>query len=138
MKTLSRKKTVNASKTVILLAYLLAFGLVTASCSKDDPGPSKTELLTGKWNLEEINGMNLSSTFQVEVTFEADGDYEEDVNNNGELERYTGEWEWNSSQDEITIDYDQNFSDWELDVATLTATELELEDGDDTFLFSKD
>ncbi|MEP1034113.1 hypothetical protein [Ekhidna sp.] len=138
MKTLSRKKEGNSWKPAILLSCLFACLVLLTSCSKDDPGPSKTELLTGKWNLEEINGMNLSSSFQIEVTFDADGDYEEEINNNGELERYTGEWEWNSDQDEITIDYDQNFSDWELDVETLSTTELELEDGSDTFLFSKD
>ncbi len=135
MKTLSSKK---GRKSIVLLSCLFACILFLVSCSKDDPGPSKTQLLTGKWNLEEINGVNLISGVQVEITFDADGDYEEEINDNGDLERYTGEWEWNSDQDEITIDYDQNFSDWELDVEELTATELELDDGSDTYLFSKD
>ena len=138
MKTLSRKKEGNGLKLATFLSCLFVCILLLTSCGKDDPGPSQTELLTGKWSLEEINGVNLSSSVQVEITFDADGDYEEEINNNGELERYTGEWEWNSDQDEITIDYDQNFSDWELDVEMLTATEMELDDGSDTYLFSKD
>ena len=138
MKTLSRKKGRNGWKLTVLLSCLFVSFVVLASCSKDDAGPSKTELLTGKWILEEINGNNLISGIQVEVTFGANGDYEEEINNNGDLERYTGEWEWNTVQDEITIDYDQNFSDWDLEVETLTATELELDDGSDSYLFSKD
>ncbi|MEO9872359.1 hypothetical protein [Ekhidna sp.] len=138
MKTLSRRKERNSWKSSIMLSYLFICFVMLFSCSKDDAGPSQTDLLIGKWNLEEINGVNLNSSLQVEVTFEANGDYEEEINENGELERFTGEWEWNNDQDEIAIDYDQNISDWELDVEMLTADELELDDGNNTLLFSKD
>ncbi len=116
---------------VLCIAFLLT------SCGNDDSGPSRTDLLVGTWELDEINGSNLQSGFTVEITFERDGDYEEDINANGEVERYTGEWEWNKDEDEITIDYDQNFADWELDVEELTVDELELDDGSDTYLLVK-
>ncbi|MEP1094240.1 MAG: hypothetical protein ABJG78_03985 [Cyclobacteriaceae bacterium] len=135
MKNLMKKYQGNGIRLFHLVFAAIAVTLLM-SCSKDD-GPSQTDLIVGTWTLEEVNGDNVRSDLIVELTIERNGDYEEDINDSGSVSRFTGEWEWNRDEDEITIDYDQSFEDWELDVELLTEDELEVDDGDDTYLLSK-
>ncbi|MEP5613428.1 MAG: lipocalin family protein [Cyclobacteriaceae bacterium] len=125
----------NGQGSFPIVFMAIAICLLT-SCSKDD-GPSQTDLIVGTWTLDEVNGDNVRSDLIIEITLERDGDYEEDINDSGTVNRFTGDWEWNRDEDEITIDYDQSFEDWELKVEMLTADELEVDDGDDTYLLSK-
>lgn len=124
-------------RSIWILSALIATSLL-ASCSKDD-GPTRTDLLVGTWELEEVNGDRVRSTLNVEITIDRDGDYEEEIDDEleGFFVRFTGEWEWNRNEDEIIIEYDQNISDWELEVELLTSEELEVDDGDDTYLLTK-
>ncbi len=124
-------------KTLMQL-LLLSFLTILMGCGDDDSSPSVRDQLIGTWVLEEQNGIKVSPSFIFKVTMEADGDYEEDINDNGDVSRYTGEWELNDAQDEITIDYDQFTVDWELDIESLTADELEVDDASNTYLLVRD
>ncbi len=136
MKTKKVKQLAFRIIPILTIKWTLLIIIFLSSCGSDDE-PSRTDLLVGIWELDEFNGSNIRSGITVEITFERNGDYEQDINDNGEIERYTGEWEWNKDQDKITIDYDQNFTDLRMNINELTADELEFDDGLNTYLYIK-
>lgn len=117
---------------LMMLVWLLLI-IMQAGCSKDDE-PSTRDMLIGEWELDEINGQNISD-FTMEITVDADGDYKEVITFDGATSTYRGEWKLIGQT--IEIEYDDG-DDFELTIEEITATKLVVEDEDnDEYEFEK-
>lgn len=103
------EKLVMGAAAVAALTQLTACGDISAGKIDGD-----------KWELAKINGLAVSGTT---LEFEKDGDFQ--ICYDGDC--YDGEWEWNSSKDELDIVYfdagDSYNIDFEVDL--LNKTQLE-------------
>lgn len=104
-------------KTLSIAALLCL--VVFASCdnSKDNPQPSKTDLLTASsWELISVGG---GTPFEVYIfTFEADGDFKySNPRGNG-----SGSWKWDLNETEI--EYTLGTTKTEGKLNSLTTLEL--------------
>lgn len=113
------------SYRTFLLKVSAAYAIFSySSCKKD--GPSRTDLLVGKWELEEFDGSSANN--EISFEFEDDGDFEICFQESGTSYCYDGEWEWaNGDEDEIEMEYTDSFGDsydLEFEVDVLNDEEL--------------
>jgi len=121
------------AKNYLMMSVWLLLIIMQAGCSKDDE-PSTRDMLIGEWELDEINGQNVSD-FVMEITVEADGDYKEVITFDGSTSTYRGEWQLVGKT--IEIEYDDG-DDFELTIEEVTSTKLVVEDEDnDEYEFDK-
>ncbi len=117
----------------LMMSVFLLLIIMQAGCSKDDE-PSTRDKLIGEWELDEINGQNISD-FTMEITVEADGDYKEVITFEGSTSTFRGEWQLVGNT--IEIEYDDG-DDFELTIEEVTSTKLVVEDEDnDEYEFEK-
>ena len=92
------------SKLKFLVLFLAVAGISLSSCKKEDPAPTKKELLSKTWKISEfyedgqqVNDPALSS---VRLTFNAAGTY----TSVGFGSNATGPWEFNADETRIIMD----------------------------------
>ena len=103
-------------------------------CKKDEPAvapPSKTDLLVGDWEINELGDWDLSSTvYSYLFKFQKSGDWQfcyENANDPSQNDCYLGKWRWKDAN-ETTIIMEQNSSpdeDLIIDIVILDETKLE-------------
>lgn len=123
---------------IVVVAVILLFNF--SSCSKYEDGPSmslrtKKARLTGEWELQEIDGNNVSGEEIWE--FVSDGDFEATYEDDGDKTTNKGEWTWEDEKEKIEIDIDDG-GKFEMEILRLTNSELIMEDDDgDEYEFEK-
>jgi hypothetical protein len=92
------------SKAKFLILFLAVAGISLTSCKKEDPAPTKTELLAKTWKISEFyeDGQLISdpSLASVRLTFNANGTY----TSVGFGSNSTGSWEFNADDTRILMD----------------------------------
>lgn len=113
------------SKLKFIVLFLAVAGISLSSCKKEDPAPTKKELLSKTWKINEfyedgqqINDPSLSS---VRLTFNANGTY----NSIGFGDNATGPWEFNADETRVIMDKG-TVDEFTVSIATLTATSLKI------------
>lgn len=95
------------------LALVLAISLT--NCNKDDDEPN--DCIIGEWRITEANGQPAPPDEEVELAFEADGDFAirstyTDPDGGVETYSYSGTWEFtNDERTEATATYTDGFGD---------------------------
>ncbi len=115
---------------IVVVAVILLFNF--SSCSKYEDGPAmslktKKARLTGEWELQEIDGDNVSGEEIWE--FSSDGDFEVTYEDGGDKTTNKGEWTWEDEKEKIEIDIDDG-GKFEMEILRLTNSELIMEDDD--------
>lgn len=121
----------NNTKTWVFVTLITALSLF--SCKKYEEGPelslrSKTNRLSGNWEVVKIDGYRLSSDGSlVLIDFEQNGDFSmlssfNDGFGNFSNFREVGEWEWENRKEEVEIQGSTFREDWE--IIRLTNREL--------------
>ncbi len=117
-------------KTKLLIS--IAFLLVMIGCKKDDPAPSKTELIAKVWQAESVTGVlggltleaykkggnaNLLDFSKFQIDMKTDGSA---TLTNYDGTKITGTWKFTNSESSVDV----NNGGYLMDITELTATTL--------------
>lgn len=125
--------TIKPTRNLLLLAVVVTM-LNFQSCSKYEDGKfslrSKTNRLTGEWEVVDVQGSDLSNS-EITFDFEKEGDFEITVEYSYYGYSYTysqsGDWSFEDNKETLEIELDGEDAQ-EFEIKRLTNSELVLED----------
>lgn len=111
-----------------ILILLLVTSTVLGACKKDDPEPTRTELISKNWSPSEVyvDGDRVEEEeeeFWKSITFEIRSD--KTYTFKTPFGDETGVWAFNSDETRIDLDGDEGFTITELNSARLKTTHYE-------------
>ncbi len=113
------------SKVKFLVLFLAVAGISLSSCKKEDPAPTKKELLSKTWKISEFyedgQQINDPSLASIRLTYNTNGTY----TSIGFGDNSTGTWEFNSDETRIVMDKG-TADEMTVSISTLTATSLKI------------